>query len=403
MIQFEHEYAVSARIKVIGVGGGGGNAVNTMIDAGLSGVEFIACNTDAQALADNRAGVKIHLGDRRLGAGADPDVGRDAAEATRDRISEHLEGADMVFVAAGMGGGTGTGASPVIAEVSKKLGALTLAVVTKPFGFEGAVRARQAQEGVGALHDAVDTLITIPNDRLLEIADPSTTMTEAFQLADEVLLNAVQGIADVITTRGEINLDFADVRTIMNEMGMALMGTGRASGENRAKKAAEAAISNPLLEDMSIRGARGVLVNVTGGSSLTLHEFSEALTLIKDQSHADANIISGRVVQEDLDDEVRVTVVATGLSKREQHRGAPGEEARTSNGNGVPLRREPEKAPNGNQANAASSNASPAGEPSPAENEELEVAESAPTSPLDDELDVPTFLRRASKNSERLA
>ena len=403
MIQFEHDYAVSARIKVIGVGGGGGNAVNTMIDAGLSGVEFIACNTDAQALADNQAGVKIHLGERRLGAGADPEVGRDAAEATRDRISEHLEGADMVFVAAGMGGGTGTGASPVIAEVSKKLGALTLAVVTKPFGFEGTVRSRQAQEGVGALHDAVDTLITIPNDRLLEIADPSTTMTEAFQLADEVLLNAVQGIADVITTRGEINLDFADVRTIMNEMGMALMGTGRASGEDRARKAAEAAISNPLLEDMSIRGARGVLVNVTGGSSLTLHEFSEALTLIKDQSHADANIISGRVIQEDLDEEVRVTVVATGLSKREQHRGAPGAVAKPSNGNGMPLRRESEKAPNGIHSNGVVSNGSPAGEPSLEDTDAPEVAEDTPASSFDDDLDVPTFLRRASRNSERLA
>ena len=410
MIQFEREFVANARIKVVGVGGGGGNAVNTMIDAGLSGVEFIACNTDAQALSDNQATVKIHLGDRRLGAGADPDVGREAAEATRDRIREQLEGADMVFVAAGMGGGTGTGACPVIAEVSKKLGALTLAVVTKPFRFEGAVRSRQAEEGVNALHEAVDTLITIPNDRLLEIADPSTTMTEAFQLADEVLLNAVQGIADLITTRGEINLDFADVRTIMNEMGMALMGTGRASGENRARKAAEAAISNPLLEDMSIRGARGVLVNVTGGANLTLHEFSEALTLINEQIHADANIISGHVIQEDLDEEVRVTVVATGLSQREQHRTAPGAEAKASNGNGVRLRRQPEKAPNGSrpngngvQPNEARTNGSAAAEPAREKTGAKPAVEGPPPRAFDEELDVPTFLRRASRNSERSA
>jgi cell division protein FtsZ len=314
MISFEQENELKARIKVVGIGGGGGNAINTMIVAGLGGVDFISANTDAQALDVNQAPTKIHLGERGLGAGADPSVGRSATEDSYERIREQLEGADMVFVTAGLGGGTGTGGAPVVAQIAKSLGALTVAVVTKPFLFEGAVRMRQAEQGIDELHDVVDTLITIPNDRLLKIAGPSTRMRDAFRLADEVLLNAVQGISDLITVHGMINLDFADVRTIMSEMGMALMGTGRASGEDRATAAAQAAISNPLLEDLSVRGARGVLINITGGSDMTLHEVNEAMALVREEVHEDANIIFGHVIDESMEDEVRVTVIATGLS-----------------------------------------------------------------------------------------
>ncbi len=314
MIQFEASEDRPAKIKVVGVGGGGGNAINTMIKSQLAGVDFIACNTDAQALAQNLAPTKIHLGDRGLGAGADPEQGRAAAEQARDRLREELCGSDRVFITAGLGGGTGTGGAPVIAEIaSKDAEALTVAVVTKPFLFEGNVRARQAEDGMDVLHDCVDTLISIPNDRLLHMVGKNTPLTEAFQLADEVLLNAVQGISDLITVHGMINCDFADVRAIMDDMGMALMGTGRARGENRAVVAAQSAICNPLLEDLSIKGARGVLINITGGPELTLHEVNEAASLVHDEADENANFIFGSVIQEGLEDEIKVTVIATGL------------------------------------------------------------------------------------------
>ena len=305
-----------ARIKVIGVGGGGGNAINTMILSRLEGVDFIAANTDLQALESNQAQIKIPLGSkatRGLGAGANPDIGRQAACEDRDRIAEVLQGADMVFVTAGMGGGTGTGAAPIIAEVARELGALTVGVVTKPFGFEGKKRRRHADEGIAALAAAVDTLITIPNERLLMVAGQKTTMLDAFRKADDVLLNAVRGISDLITIPGLINVDFADVKTIMSNMGRALMGTGRAGGERRATEAAQQAISSPLLEDVSITGATGILINITGGPDLTLFEVNEASTLIQEAAHEDANIIFGSVIDPSIGDELRITVIATGF------------------------------------------------------------------------------------------
>jgi cell division protein FtsZ len=320
MIEFEQEIDTRAKIKVVGVGGGGGNAIDTMIKAGLEGVEFISANTDAQALRENLAPTKIRLGERGLGAGADPRKGRLAAEEARERLVEVFKGADMVFLTAGLGGGTGTGASPIVAEVAKEAGALTVAVVTKPFMFEGAVRTRQAEDGIDALHDAVDTLISIPNDRLLQLVGKDMPMTEAFRIADEVLFNAVKGISDLITYHGTINLDFADVSAVMNEMGMALMGTGVGAGEGRALAAARAAINNPLLEDVSIKGARGVLVNVTGGPNMTLHEVSEALSLVREEADESANIIFGSVIQDTMQDQIKVTVIATGLSETPRRR-----------------------------------------------------------------------------------
>jgi len=305
-----------AKIKVIGVGGGGGNAINTMIVSRLEGVDFIAANTDLQALESNQSQIKIPLGSkatRGLGAGANPEIGRQAATEDRDRIAEVLQGADMVFVTAGMGGGTGTGAAPVIAEVARELGALTVGVVTKPFGFEGKKRRRHADEGIAALAAAVDTLITIPNERLLMVAGQKTTMLDAFRKADDVLLNAVRGISDLITIPGLINVDFADVKTIMSNMGRALMGTGRAGGERRAIEAAQQAISSPLLEDVSITGATGILINITGGPDLTLYEVNEASTLIQEAAHEDANIIFGSVIDPSIGDELRITVIATGF------------------------------------------------------------------------------------------
>ena len=305
-----------AKIKVIGVGGGGGNAVSTMIVSRLEGVDFIAANTDLQALESNQAPIKIPLGSkvtRGLGAGANPEIGRQSACEDRERIAEVLRGADMVFVTAGMGGGTGTGAAPIIAEVAPELGALTVGVVTKPFGFEGKKRRRHAEEGIAALAAAVDTLITIPNERLLSIAGQKTTMLDAFRKADDVLLNAVQGISDLITIPGLINVDFADVKTIMSNMGRALMGTGRAGGERRAVEAAQQAISSPLLEDVSITGATGILINITGGPDLTLFEVNEASTLIQEAAHEDANIIFGSVIDPSIGDELRITVIATGF------------------------------------------------------------------------------------------
>ena len=308
----------SARIKVIGIGGGGGNAVNTMIGAKLSGVDFMVANTDAQSLEKNHAPLRIQLGGmvtKGLGAGANPEIGRRAAMEDQDKIKEHLAGSDMIFITAGMGGGTGTGGAPVIAKMAREVGALTVGVVTKPFIFEGKKRMRQSEEGIEELKANVDTLIVIPNQRLLSIAAKTTTMLEAFHKADDVLLQAVRGISDLIITPGLINLDFADVRTVMAEMGLALMGAASASGENRAVEAAQKAISSPLLEDISIQGARGVLINITGGPDLCLHEVNEAASMIQEEAHEDANIIFGAVIDDTLADEIRITVIATGFGE----------------------------------------------------------------------------------------
>ncbi len=324
MFEIEEDLQQVARIKVVGVGGGGGNAVNTMINSGLSGVDFIVANTDAQALVNSRAQIKVHLGSRLtkgLGAGANPEVGKNAALEERERIKEVLEGADMVFVTAGLGGGTGTGGAPIIAEIAKEMGALTVGVVTKPFMFEGKRRQKQAEDGWRELKKSVDTLITIPNQRLLSISGKNTSFLDAFKKADEVLLQAVKGISDIINFHGFINVDFADVRAVMSEMGMALMGTGSATGENRAISAAQKAISNPLLEDISIKGAKGVLINITGNSNMTMMEVEEAATLIKDEAHEDANIIYGQVIDDSIGDEIRVTVIATGFGKSEEDAG----------------------------------------------------------------------------------
>lgn len=308
--------ALGARIKVVGVGGGGGNAVNTMIASSLAGVDFLAANTDMQALGANLAITKIQLGQQLtqgLGAGANPDIGRDAALEDADTLRRYLAGADMVFVTAGMGGGTGTGGAPIVARVAKELGALTVAVVTKPFHFEGKKRMRQAEEGLRELKAAVDTLIAIPNQRLLSIADKHSSLLDTFKQADDILLQAVRGISDLITVHGLINLDFADVRTIMSEMGMAMMGSGSATGPNRAVEAAQKAVASPLLEDVSIRGAKGVLINITGGHDLSLHEVDAAASLVQEEADEDANIIFGAVIDETLKDEIRLTVIATGF------------------------------------------------------------------------------------------
>lgn len=318
MFEFHDTIKSEADIKVIGVGGGGGNALRTMIASGLQGVDFLAANTDLQALRGSPANTKIQLGaglTKGLGAGANPEVGRNAAIEDRERIAEILDGADMVFVTAGMGGGTGTGAAPVIAEVAREIGALTVGVVTKPFMFEGRRRQRQAEEGIGELHKVVDTLITIPNNKLLQIAGETTSMVDAFKRVDEVLVNAVRGISDLINVAGLINVDFADVQTIMSNQGLALMGTGAGTGPDRAVEAANAAIHSPLLDDIEIRGAMGILINITGGSDLTLHEVNAASTCIADEAHEDANIIFGSVVDENAGDEVRITVIATGFEQ----------------------------------------------------------------------------------------
>ncbi|HKL75002.1 MAG TPA: cell division protein FtsZ [Halanaerobiales bacterium] len=304
-----------ANIKVVGVGGGGNNAVNRMIDEGLDGVEFVAINTDAQALLSSNAGMTIRIGEkitRGLGAGADPQIGKEAAEENREEIAQSLEGSDMVFITAGMGGGTGTGAAPIIAETAKNQGALTVGVVTKPFTVEGTKRMKKAEQGIEELKSKVDTLIIIPNDRLLEVAEKQTSLMEAFKIADNVLRQGVQGISDLITITGIINLDFADVKTIMKDAGSALMGIGKANGENRAADAAKMAIASPLLE-ASVNGAQGVLLNITGGSDLGIHEANEAARVIQEVADTDANIILGSVIDEELEDEVKVTVIATGF------------------------------------------------------------------------------------------
>jgi cell division protein FtsZ len=312
----EKEKTTGAKIKVIGVGGGGCNAVNTMIKSGLSGVEFIVANTDSQALAANLAGTKIQLGTdltKGLGAGANPEVGRKAALDDYERLSDVIDGADMVFVTAGMGGGTGTGAAPVIAKLAKEMGALTVGVVTKPFMFEGRKRMKQAALGIQALEECVDSLITIPNQRLLQIAGESLSLVDTFRKADEVLLHAVQGISDLINNTGFINADFADVSTVMANKGLALMGTGICSGPDRAVKAATDAISSPLLEDITIDGATGIIINISGSSTLSMHETNEAVTLIMEAADEDAEIIFGTVIDDDLGDDIKITVVATGL------------------------------------------------------------------------------------------
>lgn len=317
MYDYDVEMERLAQIKVIGVGGGGSNAVNRMIESGIQGVEFICVNTDAQALKLSRAEIKLQLGEkltRGLGAGANPDIGKKAAEESREQVEEALKGADMVFVTAGMGGGTGTGAAPVIAEIAKDVGALTVGVVTRPFTFEGRKRANQASGGIANLKEKVDTLIVIPNDRLLEIVDKNTPMLEAFREADNVLRQGVQGISDLIAVPGLINLDFADVKTIMTEGGSALMAIGVASGENRAAEAAKKAISSPLLEK-SIDGAKGVLMNITGGANLSLYEVNEAADIVATAADQEVNMIFGSVISEDLDDEIVVTVIATGFQE----------------------------------------------------------------------------------------
>ena len=323
MLEFEQGFNHLATLKVIGVGGGGNNAVNRMIDHGMNNVEFIAINTDGQALNLSKAESKIQIGEkltRGLGAGANPEIGKKAAEESREQIEDAIQGADMVFVTAGMGGGTGTGAAPVVAKIAKEMGALTVGVVTRPFGFEGRKRQTQAAAGVEAMKAAVDTLIVIPNDRLLDIVDKSTPMMEAFKEADNVLRQGVQGISDLIAVSGEVNLDFADVKTIMSNQGSALMGIGVSSGENRAVEAAKKAISSPLLET-SIVGAQGVLMNITGGESLSLFEAQEAADIVQDAADEDVNMIFGTVINPELQDEIVVTVIATGFEDKPSSQG----------------------------------------------------------------------------------
>jgi len=318
MIDLVEEDLAKAQIRVIGVGGGGGNAVNNMIESAMCGVEFVAVNTDAQDLERSLAPQRFQLGSqltKGLGAGANPEVGREAALEDRERLAELVVGADMVFITAGMGGGTGTGAAPVIAQVSKEVGALTVAVVTRPFHFEGRRRRKQAEEGIENLRNVVDTLITIPNQRLINMASERTTMNEAFQLADDVLHQAVKGVGDLINFQGTVNVDFADVRTIMANKGVALMGVGLGSGDHKAVDAAQKAISSPLLDDVSIAGATSVLINITGNRDLTMFEINEASTLIQEEAHEDVNVIWGWVTDDSMKDEARVTVIATGFDE----------------------------------------------------------------------------------------
>ncbi|MBW2675214.1 MAG: cell division protein FtsZ [Deltaproteobacteria bacterium] len=318
----------TAKIKVIGVGGGGGNAVNMMIAYNLSGVDFIVANTDSQAMVASKAPIKVQLGaeaTKGLGAGSDPEVGKRAAIESQERLREVLSGSDMVFVTAGLGGGTGTGGAPVVAEIARDLGALTVAVVTKPFQFEGKKRWRQAEEGLAELKKVVDTLIVVPNQRLLSISGRNMSLPDAFKKADDILHNGVKGISDLIMVPGLINLDFADVKNVMSEMGLALMGTGVASGDNRAVEAAQKAISSPLLEDNSIQGARGVLLNITGGPEMTLFEVNEASSLVQAEAHEDANIIFGTVVDEGMGEEIRITVIATGFDPQDRGYERPSE------------------------------------------------------------------------------
>lgn len=357
-----------ARIKVIGIGGGGGNAVNRMIEAGIEGIEFLVANTDLQALKRSRAPIKIQLGSRLtkgLGAGADPGIGREAALEDTDKIIEVLEGADMVFVTTGLGGGTGTGAAPIIASLATELNCLTVAVVTKPFQFEGRRRMQQADHGLRELRECVDTVITIPNERLLHTVEKGASLSDSFRIADDVLRQAVQGISDLITVPGLINLDFADVKAIMSGMGMALMGAGHAFGENRAIEATQQAISSPLLEEASIQGAKGVLMNITGGSDLTLFEVNAAAMIIREAADENANIIFGAVIDETLRDQMRITVIATGFDREAVAVAAVG-----------------------------STSALPAATPRPMQRSTDELPRPMMSNARSDDLDVPTFIRK---------
>jgi cell division protein FtsZ len=364
----------NAKIKVIGLGGGGSNAINRMMEARFTGVEFIVANTDLQALRASPAPVKLQLGARLtmgLGAGADPEVGKNAALEDREQIKKLLDGADMVFVTAGLGGGTGTGSAPIVAATAKEMGILTVAVVTKPFAFEGRRRSQQAEAGLAELRGVVDTLITIPNQRLLAVVDRGTPLIEAFKVADTVLLQAVQGISDLILVPGLINLDFADVRTIMAGMGMALMGAGVGKGEHRALDAAQKAIASPLLDETSIDGARGILINFTGGSDMSLHEVEEAARVVQEAAHEEAHIIFGAVIDPSLQDEVRITVIATGFSERK--------EANQPSGKVVDMQRPPRP-----------------GAPSSKDWRRRAPADirAEADGPTEEDLDVPAFLRR---------
>lgn len=380
MLNFDVEIDGLAQIKVIGAGGGGNNAVNRMVEAQLQGVEFIAVNTDKQALHTSKAEHKIQIGEkltRGLGAGANPEVGKKAAEESKDEIIKVLEGADMVFVTAGMGGGTGTGAAPVIAQLAKEMGILTVGVVTKPFVFEGKVRMKNAENGIAELKSKVDTLITIPNDRLLQIVQKNTSMLDAFSMADDVLKQGIQSISDLIAVPGLINLDFADVTSVMKEQGLAHMGIGNATGENRAIEAAREAIQSPLLET-SIRGAKGVLLNITGGSNLGLLEINEASTLVQESCDPEANIIFGASIREDLGEEIRITVIATGFDE--------GSHAHQE----VVERVKPTPKPILNTVPTIT-------KPVEVEvKEEVSITREEPkrTSILDDDMEIPTFLRR---------
>ncbi|HUK90547.1 MAG TPA: cell division protein FtsZ [Blastocatellia bacterium] len=347
MITFEPEPSINgANIKVVGIGGGGGNAINRMIEAGIEGVQFLVANTDLQALKNSKASIKLQIGERLtrgLGAGGDPEVGRQSALEDTEKIIEVLEGADMVFITTGLGGGTGTGAAPIIASLASELDALTVAVVTKPFGFEGKRRQRQAEHGLSELRDCVDTVITIPNERLLSSVTKGTPFLESFKLADDVLRQAVQGISDIITVPGLINVDFADVKAIMAGMGKALMGTGSAQGDSRAVEATHRAISSPLLEETSIDGAKGLLVNVTGGMDLTLFEVNEAMSIIHDQADPDANIIFGAVLNERLSEEMKITVIATGFDTAAAISAEPMRSAFVPDGRGPDIPRRDER------------------------------------------------------------
>lgn len=397
MLEFEMDMDQLAQIKVIGVGGGGSNAVNRMIENGLQGVEFISVNTDAQALQLSQAETKLQLGGkltRGLGAGANPEIGKKAAEESKEQIEEALMGADMVFITAGMGGGTGTGAAPVIAEIAKEIGALTVGVVTRPFTFEGRKRSSQAANGIISLKEKVDTLIVIPNDRLLEIVDKSTPMLEAFQEADNVLRQGVQGISDLIAVPGLINLDFADVKTIMSEKGSALMGIGIATGENRAAEAAKKAISSPLLET-SVNGAQGVLMNITGGANLSLFEVHEAAEIVSEASDLEVNMIFGSVINENLQDEIVVTVIATGFEDNEDKRARVNPRGQTQQQNASPRRSQQYSQP----APARSRQTPP-----PITGREDEYTEPprereshSPAEEESDALDIPAFLRNRRK------
>jgi cell division protein FtsZ len=380
MFEYDMDMDHLAQIKVIGVGGGGSNAVNRMIENGVKGVEFITVNTDAQALHLAKSEHKLQIGDkltRGLGAGANPEVGKKAAEESKELIMNTLRGADMVFVTAGMGGGTGTGAAPVIAEIAKECGALTVGVVTRPFTFEGRKRAMQADIGIAALKEKVDTLIVIPNDRLLEIVDKKTPMLEAFREADNVLRQGVQGISDLIAVPGLINLDFADVKTIMTERGSALMGIGVATGENRAAEAAKKAIMSPLLET-SIDGARGVLMNITGGSNLSLYEVNEAADIVASASDLEVNMIFGAVINENLKEEIMVTVIATGFEHK-------------------PAAQQPPRRPVPGQSSQAQQQPAETA----ASDNRLNNLRPFGSQPSSDQLDIPTFLRNRGRNTDK--